>query len=78
MTLRSKRTISVLGALLVADGAAYLFNPSGQLRLWSTPRAPGWYRRATSYITEHTTLCRVLCAAEIAGGFALVARSTGR
>lgn len=76
MTLRSKRALSLVGALLLADGSSFLFDPSGQIRLWSSPRAPGWYRRAMSYFAKHTGLCRALSAVEIAAGLALVARSS--
>lgn len=75
MTLRSKRALSLLGALLLADGSTFLLNPSGQIRLWSSRRAPGWYRKAMAFFAEHTGLCRVLSTAEIAAGAAFVARS---
>jgi hypothetical protein len=78
MTLQSKRGLSLLGALLLADGSVFLLDPSGQIRLWSSSRAPSWYRRAMSYFARHTGLCRALSVAEIAAGMALVARSSRR
>ncbi len=76
MTLRSRRALNVLGALLLADGSSSLLDPSGQIRLWSGPRAPRWYRRAASYFAAHTGLCRAISAVEIAAGLALVVRSS--
>jgi len=78
MTLRAKRVLSVVGALLLADGAAFLLDPAGQIRLWSGPRAPAAYRRAMSFFAGHTGFCRILSAAETAAGVALVVWSSAR
>jgi hypothetical protein len=76
MTLRAKRGLALLGMFMVADGSTALINPAGWMRLWSGPRAPGWYRDMTSYFTKHLRLTRALSIAELAGGLALVARSS--
>lgn len=75
MTLCAKRALFLLAALLLADGSAFLLDPPGQIRLWSSPRAPRWYRRAMSFFEGHVAFCRALSVAEIALGLALLARS---
>lgn len=76
MTVRSKRALSLLGLSLLADGSATLINPAGLIRLWSGPRAPGWYRNVMSYFAKHLAVTRAVSAAEVAAGIALVARTS--
>jgi hypothetical protein len=76
MNLRSKRAMSLFGALMMADGLAFLISPAGQVRLWSSRRAPKFYRRTMSFFGAHKGLCRALAIAEAAAGVALVARSS--
>lgn len=78
MTVRGKRALSLLGMFLLADGSASMLNPASQLRLWSGPRAPRWYRRAMSYFGDHINLFRAISAAEIAAGIAALTRSHAR
>lgn len=78
MNLRSRRALSLLGTLLLADGAMFLINPKGQLRLWSSPRAPRWYRRALLFFREHERLCRLISGVEVASGIAAIVRSGAR
>lgn len=78
MNLRSRRALSILGTVLLADGAAFLIHPKGQLRLWSSPRAPKWYRRALLFFREHVGLCRLISGVEVAAGIAAIARSGAR
>jgi hypothetical protein len=71
----AQRTSSLLGAALVADGAAFVTNPSAQIALWSSSRAPRWYRRVMSYFSEHPDVCRALAGAELVLGMAMLARA---
>jgi len=74
MTRRSKRALSILGTVLIADGSTFLANPRGLLRLGSSPSAPRFYRRMMAFCEEHVRLWRVVAAAEIAAGVALLRR----
>jgi hypothetical protein len=58
---------------LIADGATFVTNPEGQIRLWSG-KGPSCYSRMMSFFAEHTRLCRALAAAEIMVGTALLLR----
>lgn len=70
----SKRRFSLVGMVLIADGLAFLTNPREELRLWSRPSAPRWYRRVQHALDEHTALCRLLGAAELLLGLSVLAR----
>ncbi len=75
MTARGRRALSLVGTTLVADGATFVTNPQGQIRLWSGKRAPAWYQSVMSFFARHLTLCRALAAAEILAGTALLVRA---
>jgi hypothetical protein len=74
MIMSSERTSSLLGMALVADGAAFVTNPSAQIALWSSSHAPRWYRRMMMYFSEHPDVCRALAGAELVLGMAMLAR----
>src|SRR4051812_25996450 len=73
----SNRTTAVLGMVFVADAVTFLVDTDGQIRLWTGPSAPAWYRRAMAFFDKHRGICRVLAAAELLTGVSLI-RSAGR
>jgi hypothetical protein len=62
--------LSILGTMLVADGATFMMNPADQIRLWTGDRTPAWYRRVMGFFSEHLVLCRALAATELVAGTA--------
>ncbi len=70
----AKRVSTLVAAALIADGAAFATNPQEQIRIWSSSRAPSWYRRLMNFLDHHTRLCRVLAGAELVAGAAILAR----
>lgn len=75
MTPRRKRALTLVGMTLVADGAVFVTNPAAQIRLWSSERAPAWYRRVMRLFAKHVSLCRALAATELLTGTALLLRA---
>jgi hypothetical protein len=68
-------TRTILGMFLVADAAALLVAPGAATRLWSSSRAPGWYRRAMRYLDAHRAFARSIATAELMTGVSLLRRS---
>lgn len=75
MTLRGRRALSLVGTMLAADGLTFASHPAGQIRLWSSGRAPRWYQRMMRFWLGHQALCRLLGGAEIIAGTLLLRRA---
>jgi hypothetical protein len=71
----SKRFKTLAGAALVADGVSFLVNPTAQLEIWSSPRAPRWYQHTLRYFRAHKGVCRALAGLELAAGTMVIART---
>jgi hypothetical protein len=40
-----RRTLALLGVLMIGDAAAYALGPKRYVRVWSWAKAPRWYKR---------------------------------
>jgi hypothetical protein len=72
-----KKMLSLLAIMMAGEAVTFLPAPRAQIRAWSSPSAPRWYRRMMSYFDDHRTLCRALAGLELAGA-AAVLRSASR
>jgi hypothetical protein len=71
----SPRTGTLIGAALIADGAAFMMDPERQSHIWSGPRAPFWYRGLMKYFERHVRMSRTIAALELGAGLLLLARA---
>lgn len=71
-----RKALSMVGALLAGDAAAFLLDTRGQIEVWSSSRAPRWYRRMMRFFEKRTALCRVIAAGELALAFGLLRRAS--
>ena len=75
---RSRRALSLLGSLMLADGSSFLLDGPAQIALWSGKHAPAWYRKVMAFFGNHVALCRALAAAEVVAGATILRRSSRR
>lgn len=64
----SKRTSTLVGAALIADGAAFMLDPERQTHIWSSPWAPFWYRGMMDYLGRHVRMTRTIAGLELVAG----------
>ena len=72
----SPRTGTLIGAALVADGAAFMIDPERQSHIWSSARAPFWYRGMMTYLGRHVRMSRTIAALELAAGLVMLSRAS--
>jgi hypothetical protein len=68
MAITAQRVTALVGMWMVAEGSAFALDPRGQVRLWSSSRAPHANRRAMRIFEARPGLCRALAVAELAAG----------
>jgi hypothetical protein len=67
-----QKALSLLAIMMTGNAVTFLIAPRTQLRVWSSPSAPRWYRRMMSYFGDHRALCRALAGLELAGAAAVL------
>jgi hypothetical protein len=72
-----KKSLSLLAIMMAGNAVTFLLAPGAQIRAWSSPSAPRWYRRMLSFFDDHRALCRALAGLELAGAAAAL-RSVSR
>lgn len=67
----AKRSVEVLGLLMIGEGVVGLLFPVRSPRVWNV--RPDWLRKTATAFAEHPEMTRVLCADEITAALALAA-----
>lgn len=67
----AKRSLEVLGLLMIGEGVVGLLFPVSYPRFWNF--GPDWMRKTATAFAERPEMTRLICAAEIAAGLALAA-----
>ena len=67
-----KKALSLLAIVMAGEAVTFLLAPGTQIRVWSSPSAPRWYRRMMSFFDAHRGCCRALAGLELAGAAAVL------